>query len=234
MRLWIPALKNRKNLKRTGKWFAICVLAAAVWMAGAAWKGFVKGREGAAFAVTVRVAEYTGQGVVYRQQGDMLYIVTARHLLEGLLEGESCQVERNGEEWEARVLYRSETADVAFLELPAGSGEAGLQAVLLSRKHFDALTEGDSLWATVYADGSVQKIEGEMLYFWVYLEDFSLNMMLARLDCRAGMSGCAILEENGYFTGILCGVSETGEAALLPYSIIESEWIQMVERGILK
>lgn len=216
------------------KWLFLCILLIAGFAAAAVWKGFAGTKnKKLSFGVTVRAAEYTGQGVVYRQQEDKLYIVTAGHVLDGL-SAESCRIEYNGKEWEAVVLYRSETADVAFLEVHMDSGENELQAVPVSREHFDVLTEGGRLWAVAYSGGSVERIEGELLYFWVYLEDFSLNMMLVKMDCRAGMSGCAVLEENGYLTGILCGVSETGEAAVLPYSVIESEWILMEERGILK
>ncbi len=217
------------------KWFLIGILVVAGLLTGAAGSGFFGEKSvQPLFGVTVRASAYTGQGVVYRQQEGMLYIVTAGHVVDGLLEGQDCHIEYgdNGE-GEARVLYRSETADLAFLVMPAGE-ETKLQAVAVSREYFDVLTAGDRLWAVAWVDGAIQKTEGELIDFWVYLEDFSLNMMLAKMDCYAGMSGCGILEENGYFAGILCGASETGEAAVLPYSIIESEWIQMVERGILK
>lgn len=223
--------QNRKQKK----WFLMGILIVAGLLTGAAGSSFL-GKKSAQplFCVTVRASACTGQGVVYRQQEEMFYIVTAGHVVDGLLEGQGCRIEYGESgEGEARVLYRSETADLAFLAMPAGE-ETKLQAVVVSREHFDALTRGDRLWAAAWADGAMQKTEGELLDFWVYLEDFSLNMMLAKMDCYAGMSGCAILEENEYFTGILCGVSEAGEAAVLPYSIIESEWIQMVERGILK
>lgn len=218
------------------KWVFLWLGIAAVFAAAVFGKG-LGGRkeEKPSFGVTVRAAEYVGQGVVYRQQGDRHYIVTAGHVLDALADGDGCRVAFGGkEEWEAKVLYRSETADVAFLEVHMDSSVTGLQAVPVSREHFDSLTGGDRLWAVSSAGGSVERIEGELIYFWVYLEDFSLDMMLAKMDCRAGMSGCAIVEENGYFVGILCGVSQTREAAILPYSIIESEWIQMEGRGILK
>lgn len=218
------------------KWVFLWLGITAVFAAAVFGKG-LSGRkeEKPSFEVTVRAAEYVGQGVVYRQQGDRLYIVTAGHVLDALADGEGCMIEFGGkEEWKAKVLYRSETADVAFLEVHMDSSVTGLQAVPVSREHFDSLAGGDGLWAVSSAGGSVERIEGELIYFWVYLEDFSLDMMLAKMDCRAGMSGCAIVEENGYFVGILCGVSKTRESAILPYSIIESEWIQMEGRGILK
>lgn len=223
--------QNRKHKK----WFLIGILIVAGLLTGVAGSSLAGKKNGQpSFCVAVRAGNRTGQGVVYRQQEGMFYIVTAGHVLDGLSEGQGCLIEYgDAEEGEAEVLCRSETADLAFLALPAGE-ETKLQAVTVSREYFDALTAGDRLWAVIWADGAVQKKEGELLDFWIYLEDFSLNMMLARMDCHAGMSGCAILEGNGYFAGILCGVSEAGEAAVLPYSVIESEWIQMVERGILK
>lgn len=226
--------KVEKNKKRI--FLCLCMGMAAVLAAGILGKGFSSRKEEIpAFGVTVTAAQYAGQGVVYRQQGDRLYIVTAGHVLDGLTDGEGCRIAfGSGKEQDAKVLYRSETADVAFLEVQIDGGAKETEPIPVSREHFDSLADGDRLWAVSVSSGYVERVEGELLYFWVYLEDFALDMMLAKMDCRAGMSGCAIVEENGYFVGILCGVSETKEAAALPYSIIESEWLQMVERGILK
>ncbi|MGN0431481.1 MAG: serine protease [Lachnospiraceae bacterium] len=175
------------------------------------------------FAVTVQTQYYAGQGVVYAKKENTAYILTTRHLMEGVETGDFCTVTLfDGTEKEAVLIYCSETADAAFLMLET---EGNLEPVLCDRTQFDMLKEGDAVAAYSIADTTPVQTEGKILCSWVYLEDFALDMMLLKLDAEAGMSGCAILTEDGSFAGILCGVSENGEAAVLPFSVIESEWI---------
>lgn len=178
------------------------------------------------FQVTVRTEYYTGRGVWYAIEMEKGYIVTAGHILSGLTEGDACEVVlADGREGEAKVLYLSDTADVAFLLVEDTMLLEGNAVVRRDRQRFDALQEGDILYLVVSKGGQVSKVKGELLENWIYLEDFELNMMLARMEVGTGMSGSAILDKKGYFTGILCGSSEEGEIAILPLSVIESEWI---------
>ena len=175
------------------------------------------------FSVTVETPYYAGQGVVYATDENTAYIVTTKHLTEGIDTGEFCTVTlSDGTENKAVLIYCSETADVAFLMTET---ESTLQAVPQNREAFDCLQVESAVTAYSVTERTLKKCEGVIINPWVYLEDFSLDMMLIKLEAEAGMSGCAILDAEGYFTGILCGVSETGEAAVLPFSVIESEWI---------
>lgn len=175
------------------------------------------------FAVAVQSEYYAGQGVVYAGDKGSYYIVTTAHLTEGTEIGRFCRVTLyDGTETEAVLIYASEAADVAFLMVQT---EKELVPVPQDRTQFDSLAPGDRITAYSLVEDMLVPTEGQVIHTWVYLEDFALDMMLANLDGQAGMSGCAILDETGCFVGILCGVSEEGEAAILPYSVIASEMI---------
>lgn len=129
----------------------------------------------------------------------------------------------------ARLVYRSETADLAILSVRQEEAGGNLNCVKRDRAAFDAASEGDSVQARYLerSGGDLREVvqQGSLTYTWVYLEDFGLNMMVAELPARSGMSGCGIFSAQGDFLGILCGVSAEGEAAILPLSVIESEWL---------
>lgn len=178
-----------------------------------------KGRDS---AVCVTTPFLSGQGVVYEKHGDAFIIVTAGHLFTGTsLQDEIWVSFADGREEKAQLLYLSEGADVAFLGI--SNTESG-KPVQRDRSRFDAMKEGDTIFAYSLEDGSFTKVAGSMLSPWIYLEDFSLNMSAVQIDGAQGMSGCGIYSEDGCFLGILCGVSED-EAAVLPFSVIESEWM---------
>ncbi len=129
----------------------------------------------------------------------------------------------------ARLVYRSETADLAILSVRQEEAGGNLNCVKRDRAAFDAASEGDSVQARYLerSGGDLREVvqQGSLTYTWVYLEDFGLNMMVAELPAKSGMSGCGIFSAQGDFLGILCGVSAEGEAAILPLSVIESEWL---------
>lgn len=129
----------------------------------------------------------------------------------------------------ARLVYRSETADLAILSVRQEEAGENLNCVKRDRAAFDAASEGDSVQARYLerSGGDLREVvqQGTLTYTWVYLEDFGLNMMVAELPAKSGMSGCGIFSAQGDFLGILCGVSAEGEAAILPLSVIESEWL---------
>lgn len=158
----------------------------------------------------------------------------------GTNEGNECDsVAENGDTVEngnitengtaARLVYRSETADLAILSVRQEEAGGNLNCVKRDRAAFDAASEGDSVQACYLerSGGDLREVvqQGTLTYTWVYLEDFGLNMMVAELPAKSGMSGCGIFSAQGDFLGILCGVSAEGEAAILPLSVIESEWL---------
>ncbi len=176
--------------------------------------------------VTVRTPYFTGRGIVYDRDESGGYLATAGHVLSGLVCGDLCTIVfSDGSETDAEVFYLSETADAAFLKVEEEKMPDMAVPVKKDRKHFDGLQEGDVLY-TLTADGTQgESMEGVVLSTWIYLEDFSLDMMLLKMEVKGGMSGCAVVDAKGYIAGIICGISREGEAAVLPFSVIESEWM---------
>ncbi len=185
--------------------------------------------------VQVQGTNYAGCGVIYSISENDCYILTAGHILDGMQVGEECTVIfHDGTESNAKVAYLSDVADVAFLKVEVTQTDEGMQelsgeAVKIDKSRFDALKEGDEIFVCAGGESHTEKVMGSVLYPWIYLEDFSLNMLLAKLEATSGMSGCGVYDKEGCFVGILCGVSTEGEAAVLPLSVIESEWSMIVK-----
>lgn len=215
--------KKDKNGKRSKILIAIFLITAVLagcllWQ----WQESEKRSREAVSLVSVRTETNIGQGVIYEQRTGQSYIVTSGHVMEGMSLLDSCTVIiGNGEERQATVCYLSDVADVAFLSVEFEEGKA----VKTDRASFDSLKEGDSLYALCFNGEEVSRAEGILRHPWIYLEDFSLNMMLAQLPCEKGMSGCGVFDEEGNFIGIVCGMDSEGEVAILPFSVIESEWM---------
>lgn len=185
--------------------------------------------------VTVQGTNYAGCGVIYKVSEENGYILTVGHILIGMQVGEACKVTfHDGTESNAEVAYLSDVADLAFLRMQLevqsvdgqekDAGEFAGKEVTIDKSRFDALQEGDEIFVCAGGESHTEEVKGSVVYPWIYLEDFSLNMLLAKLEASNGMSGCGVFDKDGYFVGILCGTSAEGEAAVLPLSIIESEW----------
>lgn len=185
--------------------------------------------------VQVQGINYAGCGVIYKTSEEGCYIVSTGHMFSGMQAGDTCKVTFNdGTQASGEIVYLSDVADVAFLKVrtaqevenePDFPGEA----VKIDKSRFDALKEGDEIFVCAGGESHTEKITGSVLHPWIYLEDFSLNMLLAKLEAKSGMSGCGVYDKNGFFVGILCGTSAEGEAAVLPLSVIESEWSMIVK-----
>lgn len=102
----------------------------------------------------------------------------------------------------ARLVYRSETADLAILSVRQEEAGENLNCVKRDRAAFDAASEGDSVQARYLerSGGDLREVvqQGNLTYTWVYLEDFGLNMMVAELPAKSGMSGCGIFSAGGF------------------------------------
>lgn len=221
-------MKKRKLLIAIG-FILLCIVIGVVMFL---WK---KGDDTEKTQVTVQGTAYAGCGVIYSISENDCYILTAGHILTGMQVGEECKVTfHDGTERIADVFYISDVADLAFLRMQSSvqsadgqgeeNGEFAGKVVAMDKSRFDALKEGDEIFACAGGENHTEKITGNVLYPWIYLEDFALNMMLTKLEATSGMSGCGVYDKEGYFVGILCGTSAEGESAILPLSIIESEW----------
>ncbi len=185
--------------------------------------------------VQVQGTNYAGCGVIYKVSDEGCYIVSTGHIFSGMQVGDTSKVTfHDGTEVPGEVVYLSDVADVAFLQVRTVQEENDKpdvpgEAAKIDKSRFDALKEDDVIFVCAGGESHTEKVMGSVLYPWIYLEDFSLNMLLAKLEAVSGMSGCGVYDKKGYFVGILCGTSEDGEVAVLPLSVIESEWSMIVK-----
>lgn len=168
----------------------------------------------------------SGSGVVWRKEADRVIVLTAAHV--AATGQQTFVVFSDGSVMPAEVLYLSEEFDLAFLEVSTDGMEGKEQGYLAAgwdREIFDAMENGASIHAAGYSGGEYKEIGGLVLDMWIYLEDFQAYMMYARFDeAQAGMSGGGVYDSEMRLTGILCGATPQGETAVLPLSIILSEW----------
>lgn len=183
--------------------------------------------------VQIQMNQVSGSGVIWRQEEEKLVIVTAAHVLAE--DSGFVQITfADGYEVES-VEYSIETSsDVAFVYVPmekiAQAHMSQYCLVNVNKDKYDEIQNGD----IVIVCGSVSEpggdaYEGTLIENWIWVEDFNQYMMLAKMVAEAGMSGGAVFDEEGYFLGILCGVNENDEAAILPLIIIESAYLEQVQ-----
>ena len=74
------------------------------------------------------------------------------------------------------------------------------------------------------ASGTWREISGIQTQDWIYVEDFGCHMMIGKADAVPGMSGGGVFDQTGTFLGIICGMDQEGNVAILPASVIASEY----------
>lgn len=176
--------------------------------------------------VQIHMNQVGGSGVIWRVDGAQLVIVTAAHVLAENL-GQVQITFADGYQVESSEYVIESSADVAFvyvaLENIPQEYLSGYYVANVDKNKYDEIASDD----IVIAIGSVSEpggeaYEGTLTETWIWVEDFNQYMMIAKLVADAGMSGGGVFDEEGYFLGILCGVNENNEAAILPLVIIES------------
>ena len=178
-------------------------------------------------AVQLNAGSVFGSGVVLVLNEEEAVIVTARHVVEQ--SDEVSILFSDGSSVQSTDIRKSDCADAAFIRVStAGLGEDAINAcrqVIVNKEEFDALAEDGGIVVMGSVDGTASNAyEGILLNPWVYMEDFEQYMMLARTWAFPGMSGGGVFDQKGYFIGILCGGNDENEIAVLPLSIILSEY----------
>lgn len=177
--------------------------------------------------VHINCGNAQGSGVIWQMDAEYVTVVTAAHVVEGaewvkLLFSDGFLVE-------CKDIIISESADLSFLRMETKlfltENLSYYRYAATDKQLFDALAEGDG----IVIMGSVGEIasnayEGILLETWIYMEDFQQYMMLGKTYAIPGMSGGGVFDQNGHFIGILCGGNENNEIAVLPLSIIISEY----------
>lgn len=183
----------------------------------------------AAAGVMVRVSagELSGSGVIYGICEGKLVVVTAGHILEPA-EGAVWLTFFDDFAVESTEYVVSRNADLAFVKVDLSElPQEHLQqyyCVNTDKESFDALKSGDGVIAMgSKSEAAGDAYEGTLVEPWIYVEDFAQYMMLAKVETYPGMSGGGLFDLQGHFLGILCGLDEDGEAAVVPLSILEAE-----------
>lgn len=176
--------------------------------------------------VQIQMDGIGGSGVIWKMEDEQLVIATAAHVLAGRSQTAQITFADDFQVSTSDYVLASD-ADVAFLYVPLESIPqeqlVNYYRVNVDKAQYDGLVAGDILIAmgSVSAPGD-KAYEGTLLESWIWVEDFNQYMMLAKLVADAGMSGGGVFNEEGFFMGILCGVNEDGEAAVLPWALMES------------
>lgn len=176
--------------------------------------------------VQLTAGDLSGSGVIFRTEENDLLIITAAHVLEqmqDIVKVTFC----DGYEAECKDPAVSAQADVAVLRLPmdqipeeslakycrANPAQAGPD---ISEQDRGCIVMGCT-------DGVAQDAyEGVILDPWIYMEDYGQYMIWVRAGGKAGMSGGGLFDRQGHYLGVLSGMSEDGEWAVVPLSVAEA------------
>lgn len=165
----------------------------------------------------------SGNGILYEVLEDSLLLVTANHVLD-LADGTVLVTFSSGESAEGNIWYRSDTSDLALILVPFAELAEGVQDAFETaprdREAFDALQTGSIVTYRTYER---EMRVGSVTDPWIYLEDFGQHMLLCTGEIASGDSGGGVFAEDGALLGIILGVSEEGDVAVLPLSVIEAE-----------
>lgn len=190
----------------------------------------VKEMEPGRSVVRVETSQANGSAILLEATNDgEVLLLTARHVLDGLKEGELPEVIfEDGERIACQSFVRSTQADAAVLTLvdEKKAKELKEEDVFLhwDASHYDALAEGAYCIAIGGGNADGRKVStGTILDGWIYMEDYSQYMIWAECQISAGMSGGGLFDADGYFLGILSGGSEDGQLAAVPYTLLLAE-----------
>jgi hypothetical protein len=182
-------------------------------------------------AVEISTDKLYGMGAVYENTGDRLVIVTAAHVLKQAEYADITFLDKTCIRTEE--IYADEASDCGFviIDLTAEGNDKlkNTSCVIKDRKVFDVITAGQGVFlADGNTDNDLRCRYAVLEDNWIYVEDFGEYMILLSGEVYAGMSGCGVLDENGVFLGVLCGGNDSGELAVLPYSIIDAKYTEMI------
>ncbi len=166
--------------------------------------------------------EAYGSGVLFDVRGDKLIVLTNYHVL---VYGESGNLYfTDGTDAPFSLLYGDRERDVAFLEVAASNlTEETLQKIRLVcclPEDSRVFQKGMELGLLGMGETDWRGTKGTLLDSCWYLDDFGMEMLYLEGDAKPGMSGGAVLDERGYYIGMITG-SNGGETAAVPLAIIE-------------
>ncbi len=173
--------------------------------------------------VRVVTSNQMGSALLWDRNENMVIFVTAAHVVEGN-EVAELMLLPGGESIEACV-YFVKGLDLAFLQVDAEYVKDTSFDFSAVFEEVNPVESGKRIKATGYnAEGMLLVYEGAVLEPWIYTEDFQSHMLLCECEAVPGMSGGGVFDEKGVCLGIVCGKNDSGQLAVLPASVIESEY----------
>lgn len=163
----------------------------------------------------------SGSGVIYEAVEDQVIVVTAAHVVRDAEKAKVVWGKESVNNIEIADIVIVPDLDLAFLRI--GNADAKWSA----RQNMPG-SEKDDLDEIFLrgcnAAGELIEISGNVLEEWIYVEDFGCHMMVGNAGAAPGMSGGGVFDEAGIFYGIVCGMDEDNNVAILPASVISSEY----------
>lgn len=181
-------------------------------------------KNGAGAMVRLTAGSLSGSGVIYREEAGELLILTAAHVLEQADPGIFITF-ADGLQLAVTEYEVIPTADLAVvrvgMEKLSEENLANYCRVSTDKEAFDAVRAGDGCLVMGSGAGvSPESHVGEILEPWIYMADYAQYMMWVRAEGSPGMSGGGLFDMQGHFLGILSGMDEEGELAVVPLSLI--------------
>lgn len=166
-----------------------------------------------------------GSGVIYDVSDEGLIIVTAAHVVEGAEQVKIVWNIQSGQTVEAEEIFRVQGLDLAFLKIDEGMASGSICTNIPREDHVSSDNIPSMLkYHGFDAQGNQLELPGEVFEYWIYVEDFGCHMMLGKCTAEAGMSGGAAWVDEEVFAGIICGMDEHNNVAILPAAVIGSEY----------
>ena len=169
--------------------------------------------------VFVQNGSIQGSGVIYQKFADHVIVVTAAHVVSN---DQNVMVQHK----KADRIHLVDGLDLVFLVLDGV--DLSVEVDPVGKKEGTPVTETESdnrLCLKGYdASGTRREINGIQTEKWIYVEDFGCHMMIGKADATPGMSGGGVFDQNNDFLGIICGMDQEGNVAILPAAVIRSEY----------
>lgn len=174
--------------------------------------------------IQVQTGTQLGSGILWEKREAEWIVVTAAHVVEGLQEAEVYLVQE--EKFLSAKVTEVNGLDLAFLTVSIASLNPSVaeQYRPMSVAE-DSPEDKTAVIAAGYNPyGELCEFTGAVIEDWIYVEDFDNYMLLCDCKAEAGMSGGAVMTEDGKLIGLICGENDIGLLAVLPLGVIKSEY----------
>ena len=174
--------------------------------------------------IQVQTGTQLGSGILWEKREAEWIVVTAAHVVDGLQEAEVCLVPE--EKILPAKVMQVNGLDLAFLTVSIASLNPSVAEQYRPMSVAEASPENKTavIAAGYNPYGELCEFPGTVIEDWIYVEDFDNYMLLCDCPAEAGMSGGAVVTEEGKLVGLVCGENAKGLLAVLPVGVIKSEY----------